>query len=508
MSLKVAAPLLVLFMLISGCIGNSQQGEAVIVTSSPAGAEVYIDGNYTGDTPLEISGFPSGSHTIEMRKMDYLSCSALINITKGQGNSVHCDLIPDDGENNQGTMLTASMDNKIIKTGEKLVIEGYCKDESPDVIISISGTDDSDQSGKTYTMPLEGGAFVFGLSTETLIPGDYKLTVRSKEGAFNSLNFSVPDPTQSPEPEPLEDRTYVKTYEWNYSGDQWSWILQIPEDSYEYFRNKPHNREDNYAQYALSNYDRSCIQYMVRTFRDSGQDKGYSDRDVVQNVVSFVQSLPYTADDITTGYDEYPRYPIETLVDGGGDCEDTAILTAALLNEMGYGAVILELPGHMAVGVRGDSSIEGSYYIFEEVRYYYLETTNSGWDIGQIPDEYKDAEVNIRPMVQVPRMSLTFSAKYYESDSLTVSYKVICSVENIGSGTALNPAVSIAARINGETEDKDYEKMIRLEDYPEGATGTAWSILTIPRGESAEIICTLSGDNFRSVEKRSNLFDT
>jgi len=33
---------------------------------------------------------------------------------------------------------------------------------------------------------------------------------------------------------------------------------------------------------------------------------------------AFVQSLPYTSDLVTTGYDNYPRYPIETLIDMAG----------------------------------------------------------------------------------------------------------------------------------------------------------------------------------------------
>jgi hypothetical protein len=75
--------------------------------------------------------------------------------------------------------------------------------------------------------------------------------------------------------------------------------------------------------------------------------------------------LEYTSDLVTEGYDEYPRYPIETLVDKGGDCEDTAILAASIIRGMGYGVVLLvfpktaDSPGHCAVGVAGEAGMPG-----------------------------------------------------------------------------------------------------------------------------------------------------
>ena len=39
----------------------------------------------------------------------------------------------------------------------------------------------------------------------------------------------------------------------------------------------------------------------------------------VNLVITFVQSLPYTSDSVTTAFDEYPQYPMETLVEYGGN---------------------------------------------------------------------------------------------------------------------------------------------------------------------------------------------
>lgn len=153
----------------------------------------------------------------------------------------------------------------------------------------------------------------------------------------------------------------------------------------------------SYDQYALSAQDKSYLDSMLDKFLESGEKKGYSDADNVLNVIAFVQSLPYIKDTDSTIYDEYPRYPIETLVNNGGDCEDTAILAAAMLNEMGYGVVLINPPGHMAVGVKCNSC-SGTYYTYDGEKYYYIETTGNNWDIGEVPTEYRNVKATIIPL--------------------------------------------------------------------------------------------------------------
>jgi len=51
---------------------------------------------------------------------------------------------------------------------------------------------------------------------------------------------------------------------------------------------------------------------------------GFTDNQIMELAISFVKSLPYSYDIDTTGLEGYKRYPIETLADSTGDCEDTA----------------------------------------------------------------------------------------------------------------------------------------------------------------------------------------
>ena len=193
--------------------------------------------------------------------------------------------------------------------------------------------------------------------------------------------------------------TISRTYRWNYKGSSYSWKVSIPKSLYDYYKAQPHDHSKltTYKQYAISSKDKAYLDAMITKFKESGKKKGYSESENIMNVIAFVQALPYFKDDVSTPYDEYPRYPIETLVDNGGDCEDTAILTAALLREMGYGVVLVNPTGHMAVGVKC-SSCSGTYYTYEGEKYYYLETTSNNRKIGEIPDKYKNEKVRVIPL--------------------------------------------------------------------------------------------------------------
>ncbi len=135
-------------------------------------------------------------------------------------------------------------------------------------------------------------------------------------------------------------------------------------------------------------------------FGNASQKKGYTGQTELSFVLSFVQSLEYTSDKVTTGYDEYPRFPLETLADMGGDCEDSSILFATMVILMGYDAVLLvipgtlENPGHMGVGVSGEG-LSGSYVSHDGKNYYYAETTGLDWKIGDLPPEYETSEMRV-----------------------------------------------------------------------------------------------------------------
>ena len=57
--------------------------------------------------------------------------------------------------------------------------------------------------------------------------------------------------------------------------------------------------------------------------------------------------------------------------------------------------VTINPPDHVAVGVLGSEDLYGVSYNVNGNRYYYCETTGSGWEIGECPDEYKNETAKI-----------------------------------------------------------------------------------------------------------------
>ncbi len=195
-----------------------------------------------------------------------------------------------------------------------------------------------------------------------------------------------------------EDPTnYHRIFSWTTKKDTWSCEIIVPKTLYEAYVKIPRQAEA-YSLYAFSEEDRPVIKTLLDMLNRTARQRGYSTRDLIANVVNFVQSFPYRTDMATKGLDDYPRYPVETLVDGGGDCEDTAVLMAVLLHEMGYDVCIVYLPGHLALAVSHPEITEGTWYDFMGKRYYYLDTTAKGCEIGWMPDKYQATTARLYPM--------------------------------------------------------------------------------------------------------------
>ncbi len=242
--------------------------------------------------------------------------------------------------------------------------------------------------------------------------------------------FEINEASQSTEVNTLQ-------YTWEYDGREWSWDILIPQALYDYYQQLPRLHTSNYSVYVTHPMDDIYIDALVEKITSASQQAGYSGLQTIEFAIAFVQSLPYTADSVTTPYDEYPRYPVETLLDNGGDCEDTSILMASLLHSMDYGVVLLSMPDHAAVGVLGGEGIYGTYWEYDEGKYYYLETTSEGWGIGEIPDEYKNVGATINPMVPVPILTHEGSI---ESSGYIAEVEVV--VYNQGTASANNVTVS------------------------------------------------------------------
>jgi hypothetical protein len=238
---------------------------------------------------------------------------------------------------------------------------------------------------------------------------------------------------KSIEPEEESESLISCQFAWDYGIHGYTWEINIPEKTYQYFKGLPRPNTQNYSIYVANPLDDLYIEAIVEKLEAVCSDNGFSEYQTVEMVIAFVQSLPYTYDSVSTPYDEYPRYPLETLVDNGGDCEDSSILLASLLDKMGYGVVLVSFPNHIAIGIKGGENIQGSYYTHEDEKYYYLESTNTGWKIGQIPDEYKETSATIYSLKPVPIITHDWEVSV---SLFTSSIDLTVTVENLGTATA------------------------------------------------------------------------
>lgn len=82
---------------------ESSEGKWAVI-SRPKGAEVYIDGELVGETPLELTGIPSEPHTVTLVKEGYAIMVRSVDTTGGLRGEVDATL------NQEGTKVT-------VKTG-------------------------------------------------------------------------------------------------------------------------------------------------------------------------------------------------------------------------------------------------------------------------------------------------------------------------------------------------------------------------------------------------------
>jgi len=180
-----------------------------------------------------------------------------------------------------------------------------------------------------------------------------------------------------------------QSYRWEYAGRTWTLTHSFSTEHYRFFRTLPRILDyADYPDYVDDPRDDAQLQSLIDALERLAADAGLDAWAKLNLVIAFVQSIPYADESC-----EYPRYPLETLVERQGDCEDAAILAAALLRQMRFGVVLLAFleERHMALGIDVVLPTPSDHppYPWNGSSYYYLEPTTAGWEIGQVPAAYR-----------------------------------------------------------------------------------------------------------------------
>ena len=101
-----------------------------------------------------------------------------------------------------------------------------------------------------------------------------------------------------------------RRYVWNYQQRSYTIVLEVAVERY-----NAYNARDRVDIAGLVLEGAETLGPIAREFQSHiQQNPGWSPAERAGFVLTFVQALPYTSDSVTTGYDEFRRFGIETLV--------------------------------------------------------------------------------------------------------------------------------------------------------------------------------------------------
>ncbi|MDQ7826481.1 MAG: hypothetical protein RDV48_27005 [Candidatus Eremiobacteraeota bacterium] len=298
-----------------------------------------------------------------------------------------------------------------------------------------------------------------------------------------------------------------REYKWTYKGIDFTCQLETNRDGLMMYKTKPRTYGD-YSVYVSDPSDDDAINYLAGIFQGAARDHNFSRMDMVNLVIAFVQSLKYTSDKTTTGYDEYPRYPVETLMDEGGDCEDTSILMSSLLMALGCNTVMIQFPRHMGVGLalKDPSSFSVPYksrlFTDGSISYAYIETTGEHFQVGQIPEGYGSAEAQV--------VHLSPKALFRVKDAQYLFNESQCMIKpRITNEGTTSGEVTVHVAMECEGSAKSYSE-IRSNplSVPQGQGVTGSLVVNKPpSGTKCRIIITVYGGNQRTDMMKTEWFN-
>lgn len=198
------------------------------------------------------------------------------------------------------------------------------------------------------------------------------------------------------------DTKVIEYYKFDYQFVFYNWALPVPLKTYFFYKEQPRPAEfSKYGPMVVDPNADSVLGILVRNVQDAALTNDLRKSDIVNLAASLTQMLPHTDSDVRTPYDTYPRYPVETLFEQGGDSEDTSILVASLLVRLDYDVVLFRFPQqkHVAVGVNIPGA-GGTGWEFQGSRYTFMETMGMGrtgtkWRLGEAAPEFRDVRPEI-----------------------------------------------------------------------------------------------------------------
>lgn len=192
------------------------------------------------------------------------------------------------------------------------------------------------------------------------------------------------------------DMTLItRTFDFVYDNKQWHIVASVPKYRYDNYVNEKYlvywTNENWYEPTEQRGYiEDEYLQDIVEQFKT--QNGKLTDQELVNVIAYFVQSQIIYQDDRIQYENEYNAYPMQTLINGKGDCDCKAVLLVGLLYHAGYECIYIQfLPqnisdGHVIVGINSEDYIskDKCRYLLHDSKKYYLIDTTAVLPVGEI----------------------------------------------------------------------------------------------------------------------------
>jgi len=167
---------------------------------------------------------------------------------------------------------------------------------------------------------------------------------------------------------------------------------------------------------------------------------------------------------------------------------------------MGFDVVLINLPGHVAIGVAVDAS--GTFWPHEGTQYFYVETTGEGWEIGEVPEDHQGQSASIYPLLPVPVITHIWTAS-----TLRHKISIVADIQNVGTAEATGIKLLVAFEGAGDVLWNPREST--LFDLDVGEETTIMLELDEPRNVYTRLVIRVL-DPFGAVmdESHSVWYDT
>lgn len=169
------------------------------------------------------------------------------------------------------------------------------------------------------------------------------------------------------------------------------------------FRNQLYTRERNYELYwrniyfELYQHDKELISFIKDSLQYVASLNNLSRNEFAYLIVSFVQDIPYNY--VMPGpcdRNDHPcrsnekfgiLSPVEFLYSLSGDCDTRSVLLYSILKHFNYDPLIMISNQYRHAMIAIDLPASGDYIIHKGKKFYFWETTNTGWLPGMLPPD-------------------------------------------------------------------------------------------------------------------------